>query len=97
MVRRPRVGGGNHHSARPDLIKYGREVRSKVPELDDVAVRLQFVFGPQQQPSAGRIEPFDARQVEGNPSVARHGDGAQAPVQFGCGRDQPLTGRRKDD
>jgi hypothetical protein len=79
------------------LIKYGREIRSKIPELDDVAVRRQFVFGPQQKPGTGRIEPFDARQVQGNPSVARHGDGSQPPVQFGCSRDQPLPGRRKDE
>src|SRR5207248_6097964 len=52
MVRRPRMRGGSHHSAGPDLIKYGCEIRPKIPELDDVALRRQLVFGPQQQPGA---------------------------------------------
>ena len=96
-MRRPRVRRGNHHSARTNLVKYRREVRSKVPELDDVAARRQIVLGTEQQPSPRGVEPFDARQVEGNPSVARDVDAAQAAVQFGCRRDQPLTGRRKDE
>ena len=43
------------------------------------------------------VEPFDARQVQGNLLVARDMDGAQPPIQFGRGRDQPLAGRRKDE
>jgi hypothetical protein len=87
----------NHHAARTDLIEERREIRPKITELDDIAVCCKFVLGPQQQPSASRVEPFDTRQVQSNPFISRHTDSAQPTVKFRRGRNQPITSRRDDE